>query len=107
MQDVRSIYAVSASNAIQIYGAQPHSGTRVMFYEAAVSGDSSNPCFLIVYDQVVLTNVTSTGPGFNGTMLSDYIDEIQGILNSLATGENYSLQFIDLGSYSVIEGGMP
>ena len=78
-----------------------------MFYEAAEMGDSGNPCFLLVGNQMVLTNTTWTSPGFNGTMLSEYIDEIQSALDFLAPGGTYTLQFIDLGSYSIIDGGMP
>lgn len=107
VQDVSSIYAVSALSEIQIHGVSPRSLARAVFGEDAENGDSGNPCFFLFGDQVVLTNVTSTGPGFNGVMLSNYVDEIQAVLDLLAPDGNYTLQFVDLGSNTVINGGMP
>ncbi|KAK7115104.1 uncharacterized protein [Littorina saxatilis] len=67
------------------------------FYESKISGDSGNPSFFVLHDQLVLLFTFTTGGAGGGTNLLYYHDEINQIMTQLGGG--YQLTEIDLGSF--------
>ena len=84
---------------------QPVDSTRLSFYESIISGDSGNPSFLIINNELVLitvwsgggpgigSNIIYTGAGYPGTEV-DYVQDINTMMSVLGGG--YSLTHINL-----------
>ena len=84
---------------------QPVDSTRLSFYESIISGDSGNPSFLIINNELVLitvwssggpglgSNIIYTGEGYPGTEV-DYVQDINTMMSVLGGG--YSLTHINL-----------
>ncbi len=66
-----------------------------------MKGDSSNPRFLLVGNQLVLINVLWKGGRGTGSLLSHYMTEIQRAMDSLCPG--YSLDFFDCTNYPEVQ----
>lgn len=71
---------------------QPH---RRVFWEPLVGGDSGNPAFLLVGDQLILLYCLSGGGGGSGPALHLYKREIQKAMDELCPG--YRLKCFDFG----------
>lgn len=76
---------------------------RILFHEYIISGDSGNPSFLIINNQLVLIT-TWTSPS-SGPFYTSYISTINNNINSLWTkngrsGSPYTMTTIDLSSFN-------
>lgn len=73
---------------------RPYSNIRQMYYEDMTSGDSGNPRFLLINQELTLLYVMWKGGGGSGCFITHFINEIQACMNTLMSG--YQLQFTDL-----------
>jgi hypothetical protein len=83
------------NTAGQVYCKKSVDPTRGDFWEQKISGDSGNPCFAIVDDELVLLTTwwgADSGPG-----LHNYIDEVNSVMSSLGGG--YELTVKDLSGF--------
>ena len=76
---------------------RPNGNVRQAFYEDMIGGDSGNPRFLLVGNELALLCVMWKGGGGSGCFITHFIDEIQASMDSLASG--YQLQFINLDAF--------
>lgn len=81
----------------------PTNETRLLFYEAKISGDSGNPAFLIINDEPILvTTWTFGGPG-SGPVYHNYISEINTAISQVDTAQGintgYTLTTVDLSGF--------
>lgn len=79
----------------------PH---RALFSEEIIGGDSGNPAFLIIEDQLVLQTVWTLGGGGIGTDTGDFIADLNQMIadvDALAGngGTGYTLTEVDLSTY--------
>jgi len=70
---------------------------RLQFYENLIDGDSGNPAFLIVNNQLVLLTVWTGGGAGSGSSVRYHRDEINAIMTTLGGG--YQLTSVDLSSF--------
>ncbi len=80
--------------------------TRAEHGEAIVGGDSGNPSFIIVDDQLVLMSVWSTSDRedwADGTNFSLMKYNIQTIINTLSGSTDYELKTIDISHFTTYE----
>jgi hypothetical protein len=76
---------------------------RILFHESIIGGDSGNPSFLIINNQLVLI-ITWTGPD-SGPFYSNFISTLNTNMNLLWTrnnrsGSSYTITTIDLSSFT-------
>lgn len=71
---------------------------RAEFYEDKVGGDSGNPAFLIINDELVLLTCWTFGGAGTGTFVSDHISAINTMISGL--GSSSTLTQIDLSSFN-------
>jgi len=74
------------------YTMPPTDATRYSFYESLIAGDSGNPTFLVINDELVLLTVATTA--FTGSAVTAYRAEINAAMATLGGG--YSLTEIEL-----------
>ena len=74
---------------------------RALFGEELISGDSGNPRFLIIGDQVVLLNTLWKGGAGSGAFLTLWRSEIQEAMDMLAMG--YQLEVVDLSTFDMLD----
>jgi hypothetical protein len=87
-----------SSSTKTIFGI-PTDTTRLSFYETIVSGDSGNPAFLVIDDQLVVLTVLTYGGAGSGTAIHAYKTEIEDAM--VALGGGYStLTEIDLDGFN-------
>jgi len=86
----------SSSNLFNIFVA-PTDPKRAIFFERIVTGDSGNPAFLIINDQLVVLNTWTYGGAGTGTNLVPHKDAINTMMTSLGGG--YQLTEVDLGDF--------
>ncbi|XP_046557112.1 uncharacterized protein LOC124266351 [Haliotis rubra] len=67
------------------------------YYESKISGDSGNPTFFVIDDQLALLFVFTTGGAGGGTSINHYFDNINEIMAK--EGGGYQLTEIDLSKY--------
>lgn len=88
---------------------RPLNSIREAFFENTYVGDSGNPIFLLINDELVLLGATHTGGGYVSEGVYDgvgapfvtyYAEQIQAAMDNLEPG--YSLQYIDLSGYPVL-----
>lgn len=70
---------------------------RLAFYESKVGGDSGNPAFLIVNDELVLLTVWTYGGAGSGTFVTPQIAAINAMMTALGGG--YQLTEADLSGF--------
>ena len=58
----------------------PTDADRAIFHESKISGDSGNPSFLIVNDELVLVTCWTYGGAGSGTPVADFIDDINTMI---------------------------
>lgn len=100
-------HVADVTNMSDIYGPSkylarcsiPVDSKRLEFYEEVISGDSGNPVFMIINDELVLVTTWTYGSAGSGTVLSKHIAAINALL---AADGAYSLQFADLSSFSTV-----
>jgi hypothetical protein len=79
--------ASNSSNTIQ--------DVNYLWDKPIVVGDSGNPFFLIIDNELVVTHALLTTPA-EGPFITDRYSVVNSIIESLSPGENYSLTPIDL-----------
>lgn len=75
----------------------PDKASRRAFFEPLVWGDSGNPGFMIVGDQLVLLTVWTTGWGGHGSSIAYHKAQIDRMMQDLGGG--YHLTEIDLAAF--------
>ena len=63
----------------------PTDADRLIFSEQVISGDSGNPSFLIVNDELVLVTVWTYGGAGSGTPVADFIADINTMIATADT----------------------
>lgn len=76
----------------------PTNTIRFSFFESIILGDSGNPAFLIIDDELVIITVWTFGGAGGGTSISYHKDAINTIMTTLGGG--YSLTEIDLSGFT-------
>lgn len=71
---------------------------RHAYYESKIVGDSGNPSFFVIDNQLVLLFVFTYGGAGSGTSVQYHYDDINDAMHSL--GSRYSLTEIDLSQYA-------
>jgi len=80
------------------YFLTPTQSARFAFYEKIISGDSGNPAFLIIDDELVIITVWTFGGAGGGTSTLYQKDAINTMMATLGGG--YSLTEIDLSGFT-------
>ncbi len=96
ISDVASLYP-SVTNARAISFSMPVDEARKTFYRDKVSGDSSQPAFLVLGGQLVLLTVWTGGGGGSGAFIAGYTNEINAAMKKLGGG--WRLTPVDLGRF--------
>ena len=76
----------------------PSNSTRLAFFENIVRGDSGNPAFLLIDDELVIITVWTYGGVGGGTSILFHKDAINTMMATLGGG--YSLTEIDLSGFT-------
>jgi hypothetical protein len=83
------------SNQIASYGSTtPDPNQFASFCEAVVVGDSGNPMFLIIDNELIVLSAWFTP--HSGTFITNRYNEVNSLIETLSPGEEYSLTPIDL-----------
>lgn len=98
---IRDTYA----NA-EIRFQEPTDADRLLLYEGIVAGDSGNPVFFILNGELVLLTVWTTGGGGSGSLISNYISEVNQMIADADTeagvSTGYTLTEADLSSFPTV-----
>lgn len=98
--EVSNLYDSCTVNHVERYGVvyqNSSNATRAAFTKALlIDGDSGNPHFFIVENELVLTGLTWANNGF-GENFAKLVPQLQAAMDYLATG--YSLQLFDFSSF--------
>ena len=97
VMDLQDLPVTKGALASCRYSTNP---LRALFGEEVISGDSGNPRFLIMGDQVVLLNTLWKGGAGSGAFLTLWRNEIQEAMDALAIG--YQLEFADFSSFDTL-----
>ena len=76
---------------------KPTAADRLIFYEDKITGDSSDPAFLVLNGELVLTTVWTSGGAGGGTPVADNIQTINAAIASLDQAAG------DITGYTVTE----
>lgn len=76
---------------------------RYQLFEPKITGDSGNPVFMVIDNQLVLLFVFTYGGAGSGTSISYHYDSINKLMRDM--GSNYQLTEIDLTTYAA--GSIP
>jgi len=76
----------------------PTDSVRFAFFESIISGDSGNPAFLLIDDELVIITVWTFGGAGSGTSILFHKDVINTMMSTLGGG--YSLTEIDLSGFT-------
>jgi hypothetical protein len=80
------------------YLSPPFSNTtRREYYESKIAGDSGNPCFFVIDNELVFLFVFTFGGAGSGTSIQYHHDDVNTIMNNLGGG--YQLTEMDLSKY--------
>lgn len=77
---VADLYTVTYLNQNKVAHRQPTDPDRLALFENLAVGDSGNPTFIVVGNQLILTTVLTTGGGGSGTFIGAYIDDINQMI---------------------------
>jgi len=81
----------------------PTDPNRLIFHENKISGDSGNPAFLIVDEELVLMTVWTWGGAGAGTPIADYISDINTMISTADTqagvSTNYTVTEADFSTF--------
>ena len=75
----------------------PRDPLRHAFYESKITGDSGNPAFLVLKNELVLLFVFTYGGAGSGSSVSYHEDDINTIMKNWGSG--YQLTEVDLSQY--------
>lgn len=98
VSDIQSLQAASLNSAVMTTNRRPISSLRTPFYEGLVSGDSSNPKFLLVGDSLILLSIHWYS-GHEGTSIREYATLVNEAMNQLTPGQGYELEEFDFSDY--------
>jgi len=76
----------------------PTDETRLQLYESKISGDSGNPAFMIVNNELILLTVWTYGGAGSGTSVHNQKSNINSVMTSLGGG--YQLTEADLSGFT-------
>ena len=91
ISELRSLSTVASFSA-------PSNPTRLAFFESIITGDSGNPAFLIIDDELVIITVWTFGGAGGGTSILFHKDAINTMMSTLGGG--YSLTEINLNGFT-------
>jgi hypothetical protein len=97
-QEEKALVTDWYTSSTSIRCTQPTNAQRLSFYENLISGDSGNPMFLIINNQLVLLSVVGGGGAGSGSSLAFYKNEINGLMTALGGG--YQLTEINLSAFN-------
>ncbi len=102
---VHDISELSAS----VVGADPVLNGRAMFSEAIISGDSGNPRFLLLADEVILLNLFWGGGYGSGPSFAYYKSDVQEMMDILSRRNElepsaYHLEESDFSGFVMVGG---
>lgn len=80
---------------------RPYDAARLSFFETVVNGDSGNPRFLVMGNQLILLSVMHYGGVGSGCFVSHYKNEIQRAMDELSPG--YRIEEVNLDDYDKID----
>lgn len=84
---------------------RPSDTKRLQFYEDLIAGDSGNPCFIIINNQIVILTVWTSGPSGAGTSISAQKAVLNQMIKELDTSvgvdTGYTLSEIDLSNFRI------
>jgi hypothetical protein len=82
---------------------RPSDTKRLQFYEELIVGDSGNPCFFIINNQLVILTVWTSGPSGAGTSISAEKAVLNQMINELDTSvginTGYTLTEVNLSNF--------
>lgn len=91
---VTDLYLLSTSASLKV----STDDKRLEYYEPKISGDSGNPVFLIINDELVLVTCLTFGGAGAGSNIANLHSEINSAMTSLGGG--YTLTTIDLSGFA-------
>lgn len=77
--------------------SSPKDSNRLNYFESKISGDSGNPAFLIINDELILVTTWTFGGAGSGPNISQLHTEVNSTMASLGGG--YQLSVVDLSSF--------
>ena len=89
-------FSVSSNKSISLR-TPASSSVNHDYFETKISGDSGNPSFFVIHNQLVLLFTFTTGGAGGGTNLVYYFDDINHLMEQLGGG--YRLTEMDLSAY--------
>lgn len=89
---------LNAMNNKMVSLSAPILSYRQANYESKIVGDSGNPSFFVIDNQLVLLFVFTYGGAGSGTSVQYHYDDINDAMHSL--GSRHSLTEIDLSQYA-------
>ena len=87
----------TAESSSRVTSSCPQSALREPFYEELRSGDSSNPKFLLLGNQLILLCI-HWGPSY-GSSLQYYTDLVNEAMRNLLPNLNYQLESVDFSEF--------
>lgn len=97
-QEEKALVTDASSLSTLVNLSVPVDSKRLEFYESKITGDSGNPCFIILDGELVLLTMLTYGGAGSGTFITLEIDTINQIISDL--GSSYSLTTFDLSIYN-------
>lgn len=96
---VSDLYSYSFTSAERMASfTVPKNSTRLLFYENIIMGDSGNPAFLIINDELVIITVWTSGGSGAGTNIAYFKNDINTMMSTLGGG--YQLTEVDLSGFN-------
>lgn len=104
-QEEKAIIKLWNSYSVQLSSIDPNSSSYKTypqptqfssFSETMITGDSGNPIFIIIDNELVVLSTWYTAVG--GPFISDRYSQVNSIIESLSPGEGYSLTPVDLAA---------
>jgi hypothetical protein len=92
----------AVTNAAWLQLIAPTAATRKLFYGDKISGDSGQPCFLILHGELVVLTVFTGGGAGSGQFVASYTGPINATMQTLGGG--YKLTSVDLSRFKRYEG---
>jgi hypothetical protein len=97
-QEEKALISELSSLSTTANFSAPNNSTRLAFFESIITGDSGNPAFLIIDDELVIITVWTFGGAGGGTSILFHKDAINTMMTTLGGG--YSLTEIDLSEFT-------
>lgn len=98
VHDIRDIQHIPGRS--QIIGKSPQNPVRAALSESTIIGDSGNPRFVVLGDQVLLVSTFWHGGNGDGPFFPELLLTIQSLMDSLCSG--YTISVKDLSSFPIM-----